>query len=96
MKLQSPKTSVAITRSLYIFKSDHRASYTANLAGSICDRACENRPCERKKSPIFSVFAVAIYQLNKYLYHCNKIFITTAEFNGFSSAAYGGIRNEGY
>ena len=23
-----------------------------------CDRACDNRPCERKKSPIFSVFAV--------------------------------------
>ena len=25
----------------------------------IWDRACENRPCERKKSPIFSVFAVS-------------------------------------
>ena len=24
-----------------------------------CDRACENRPCERKKSLIFSVFAVS-------------------------------------
>ena len=22
----------------------------------ICDWACKNRPCERKKSPIFSVF----------------------------------------
>ena len=52
----------------------------------ICDQACENRPCERKKSPIFSVFAVSY--LNKYLYYCNKIFITTAEFNGLSYAAY--------
>ena len=26
---------------------------------TICDRACENRPCERKKLPIFSVFAVS-------------------------------------
>ena len=39
-----------------------------------------------KKLPIFSVFAVSY--LN-YLYYCNKIFITTAEFNGLSSAAYG-------
>ena len=26
---------------------------------AIGDRACESRPCERKKSPIFSVFAVS-------------------------------------
>ena len=26
---------------------------------ALCDRACENRPCEHKKSPIFSVLAVA-------------------------------------
>ena len=26
---------------------------------------------------------------NNYLYYCNKIFITTAEFDGFSVAAYG-------
>ena len=25
----------------------------------LCDQAYENRPCERKKSPIFSVFAVS-------------------------------------
>ena len=36
-----------------------------------------------KKSPIFSVFA-----LNSYLNYCNKIFITTAEFNELSSTAY--------
>ena len=52
-----------------------------------CDRACENRPCEHKKSPIFSVFVAS--SLNNYLYYCNKIFITTAEFNGLSSATYG-------
>ena len=26
---------------------------------------------------------------NSYLYYCNKLFITTAEFNGLSSAIYG-------
>ena len=26
---------------------------------NICDRACKNQPCERKKLPIFSVFAVS-------------------------------------
>ena len=29
------------------------------LIANNCDRACENRPCELKKSPIFSVFAVS-------------------------------------
>ena len=59
---------------------------------AICDWACKNQPCECKKSPIFSVFAVSY--LNNYLYYCNKIFITTAAFNGLSSAAYGnGIAN---
>ena len=28
-------------------------------ADNICDRACKNLPCECKKSPIFSVFAVS-------------------------------------
>ena len=51
-----------------------------------CDRACENRSCEHKKSLTFSVFAVS--QLSNYLYYCNKIFNTTAEFNMLSSAAY--------
>ena len=67
-----------------------------------------NRPCNRhlqyvtgpakidhvstKKLLIFSVFAVSY--LNNYLYYCNKIFITTAKFNGLSSAAYvNGIAN---
>ena len=40
-----------------------------------------------KKLPIFSVFAVSY--LNNYVYYCNKIFISTAEFNGLSSPAYG-------
>ena len=35
----------------------------------------------------FTVFAVS--QLNNYLYYWTKIFITTVEFNGLSSAAYG-------
>ena len=26
---------------------------------TICDRACKNQPCEHKKLPIFSVFAVS-------------------------------------
>ena len=30
-----------------------------NFENAICDRACENQPCERKKMPIFSVFAVS-------------------------------------
>ena len=34
-----------------------------------------------KKSLMFCVFAVSY--LNNYLHYCNKIFITTAEFNGF-------------
>ena len=38
-----------------------------------------------KKSLMFSVFAV----INNYLHYCNKIFITTAEFNGLSSTVYG-------
>ena len=25
----------------------------------ICDRACENRPCEHKKLPVFSLFGVS-------------------------------------
>ena len=39
-----------------------------------------------KKSLIFGVFAVS--KLNNYLYYCNKIFITTGELNGLSSATY--------
>ena len=31
----------------------------ASLPNNICDQACENRLCERKKLPIFSVFAVS-------------------------------------
>ena len=32
---------------------------TTNGKIAICDWACENQPCEHKKSPIFSVFAVS-------------------------------------
>ena len=52
-----------------------------------CDWACENRPCEHKKLPIFRVFAVSY--LNNFSYYCNKIFNITAEFNRLSFAAYG-------
>ena len=56
-----------------------------------CDQACENRPSDHKKSLIFIVFA--LLYLNNHLYYHNKIFITTADFNGLSSAAYeNGIR----
>ena len=34
-------------------------------------------------------FLFDLLQLNGYLYYHNKIFITTAKFNGLSSAAYG-------
>ena len=34
-------------------------------------------------------FAFALSLLNNYLYHCNKISITTAKFNGIPSAACG-------
>ena len=51
-------------------------------------RVCENRPCERKKSPIL---ACLLYHnlITIYTSYYNKIFVTTAEFNGLSSAAYG-------
>ena len=49
---------------------------------SICDQACKNRPCEHKDHQ----FSCLLY--HKFLYYHNKIFITTAEFNGLSSAVY--------
>ena len=51
-----------------------------------CNRACNNRPSEHKRLSIFSVFAASL--VNNYLYYCNKIFNTTAEFKRLSSAAY--------
>ena len=44
---------------------------------TMSDQACENKPCEHKNSDFFI------------LYWHNKIFTTTAEFNGLSSTAYG-------
>ena len=54
---------------------------------TIWDQAYENRPSEHKKSPIFCLCFIITY--SNYLYYRNKILITTAEFNGFSSTAYG-------
>ena len=34
-------------------------SVNSYITANICDRACENQPCEYKKSPIFSVFTVS-------------------------------------
>ena len=47
----------------------------------ICDRVYDNRPSEYKK-------LLSWLYHNNYLYYRNKIFITTAEFNGLSSVAY--------
>ena len=38
----------------YYITKDHRAIHLI-----LCDRACENWPCEHKKLPIFSVFFVS-------------------------------------
>ena len=54
----------------------------------IYDRACENRPCERKKNHRFLACLLYHNFITTYLYYWNKIFITTAEFNKLSSAAY--------
>ena len=35
-----------------------------------------------------AIFVFALSYLNNHLYYHNKIFITTAEFNGLSSVAY--------
>ena len=43
---------------------------------TMSDQACENKPCEHKNSDFFI------------LYWHNKIFTTTAEFNGLSSAIF--------
>ena len=54
---------------------------------NICDRACKNQPCERKKNRRF--FQTLLYHnLRMVLYKHNKISVTTAEFNGLSSEIY--------
>ena len=67
-------------------KYDLEGAYVCMYMHKICDLACKNRLSEHKKLPILACLLCHI--LNNYLYYCNIIFITTAEFNGLSSAAY--------
>ena len=65
-----------------ISKALQHTPWTIIIYMCICDQACENQPCERKKIADFFLCSIINYEL---FILKNKIAVTTAEFNGLSS-----------